>query len=93
LPQFTIKQLKQKSLEILHQVTATEFMIFEQFGETDQTIALFEELTTIAEDAKASFSRLNNLQLRIAETQPVIASDMLERLTQAIARITNRIPA
>lgn len=88
-----INQLKQQALDILNQATAIEFTIFDQFGETDQTIPFFEELTTIAEDAKASFTRLSNLQLRIAEAQPIIVSDMLELLTQAIDRITNRIPA
>jgi hypothetical protein len=58
-----------------------------------ESFPCFEELTTAAEDAKASFTRLSNLQLRIAEAQPIIVSDMLELLTQAIDRITNRIPA
>ncbi len=53
----------------------------------------FEELKTVAEDAKSSFSRLSNLQLRIAKAQPIAASDMLELLAQVIARTTTRIPA
>jgi GMP synthase PP-ATPase subunit len=89
----TINQLKQKSLDILNRATAIEFMLFENFGETDQTLPLFEELATVAGDAKDSFTRLNNLQLRVAEAQPTIPSDMLELTTQAIDRITNRIPA
>jgi 3-methyladenine DNA glycosylase/8-oxoguanine DNA glycosylase len=89
----TINDLKQRSLEIVDKATAVEFNIFERFGETDQTVPFFEELVTVAEDAKSTFTRLSNLQLRIAEAQPIAASDMLELLTQVIARTTIRMPA
>jgi hypothetical protein len=76
----TINHLKQQSLDIVNTALETEFTLFELFGETDQTISFFEDLKTVAEDAKASFSRLSNLQLRIAEAQPRAAFDMLELL-------------
>ncbi|MBW4622106.1 MAG: hypothetical protein KME17_22480 [Cyanosarcina radialis HA8281-LM2] len=47
----------------------------------------------MAEDAKSSFSRLSNLQLRISEAQPIAAADMLELLSQGIDRTNNRILA
>lgn len=89
----TINRLKQQALEIVDEATAAEFTLFELFGETDQTMPFFEDLKTVAEDAKSSFSRLSNFQLRIAEAQPIAASDMLELLAQVIARTIIRIPA
>lgn len=89
----TINRLKQQSLGIVDEATVAEFTLFELFGETDQTMPFLEDLKTVAEDAKSSFSRLSNLQLRIAEAQPIAAPDMVELLAQVIARTTTRIPA
>jgi hypothetical protein len=88
----TINRLKQQSLDIVDTALETEFTLFELFGETDQTIPFFEDLKTVAEDAKTSFSRLSNLQLRIAEAQPRAAFDMLELLAQVIERTNIRFP-
>jgi hypothetical protein len=88
----TINLLKQQSLNILDTALEVEFTLFELFGETDQTIPFFEDLKTVAEDAKTSFSRLSNLQLRIAEAQPRAAFDMLELLAQVIERTNVRVP-
>jgi hypothetical protein len=88
----TINRLKQQSLDIVDTALESEFTLFELFGETDQTISFFEDLKTVAEDAKASFSRLSNLQLRIAEAQPRAAFDMLELLAQVIERTNIRVP-
>lgn len=88
----TINRLKQRSLDIVDKALETEFTLFKFFGETDQTISFFEDLKTVAEDAKSSFSRLSNLQLRIAEAQPRAAFDMLELLAQAIERTNIRVP-
>lgn len=76
----TINSLKQQSLNIIHQATAAEFALFELFGET-QTVTFFEELKNVAEDATASFTK-SNLQLRIAEAQPIAFYDTLELLTR-----------
>jgi hypothetical protein len=89
----TINLLKQTSLDIVDKALETEFILFELFGETDRTISFFEDLKTVAEDAKLSFSRLSNLQLRIAEAQPSAEFDMLELLAQVIERTSVRIPA
>ncbi|MBW4618963.1 MAG: hypothetical protein KME17_06350 [Cyanosarcina radialis HA8281-LM2] len=88
-----INRLKDRSLAIVDAATATEFTMFEIFGETDRTVPFFEDIKTVAEDAKSSFSRLSNLQLRIAEAQPIAAVDILELLAQTINRTSNRIPA
>jgi hypothetical protein len=89
----TINHLKQQSLDIVDEALETDFTLFEVFGETDRTISFFEDLKTVAEDAKSSFSRLSNLQLRIAESQPHASFDMLELLAQVIVRTSTRIPA
>ncbi|MGK7929102.1 MAG: hypothetical protein AB4290_28345, partial [Spirulina sp.] len=89
----TINRLKQQALEIVESATAAEFILFDRFGETEETLLFLEELKTVSEDASASFSRFNTLQLRIAEAQPMATSDMIEMLMQTIARTQNRIPA
>ena len=88
----TINSLKQQSLEIVERATAAEFTLFQFFGETEQTITFLSDLKTVAEDARTSFSRLSNLQLRTAEAQPVASTDTLKLLDQLIARTQARIP-
>lgn len=89
----TINILKQQTLEIVELATATESALFEAFGETEETLPFLSELKTVSEDGAASFSRLSNLQLCIAESQPTAAADIMEMLAQTITRTQNRIPA
>ncbi|NES82507.1 MAG: hypothetical protein F6K10_14475 [Moorea sp. SIO2B7] len=89
----TINRLKQQLLDIVDLATAAECAIFERFGETEATIIVLDELKNVSQEAASRYSQLSNLQLRIAEAQPVSASDMLELLEQRIVRSQNRIPA
>ncbi len=89
----TINSLKQQLLDILDNSTAAEFMLFERFGETETTIPLLEELKSVAERSTSWFSRLVNLQLRIAQSQPTATFDMLKLLSEAIVRIQAEAPA
>ncbi|MBO1351483.1 MAG: hypothetical protein EBE86_030810 [Hormoscilla sp. GUM202] len=89
----TVNRLKDRLLEIVDEATAAEFALFARFGETDRTIIVLDELKNVSQEAASRFSQLSNFQIRIAESQPVVASDMLEILGQAIVRTQNRIPA
>jgi hypothetical protein len=89
----TIKNLKEQLLDLVDESKDTEYKILERFGENSATISTLEQLTEIAEQAKSRFSQLSNLQLRIAEAQPSIPSDLLKLMNEAIANIQNRIPA
>lgn len=96
LPQNTTEKiihLKQQLLDVVNDATATEFILFERFGETTETISFLDEMKNVAEQAISRFSQLANLQIRIAETQPYASLDMLELLAQAISQNEQRIPA
>ncbi len=88
-----INQLKQESLEIVDEATALELKIFEQFGESEQTLSYIDEMKNVAEEAITSFSRLSTLQLQVARSQPTASSATLELLVQAIQLTLARVPA
>lgn len=89
----TINTLKQQSIEIVEQATATEFTLFQFFGETDETVSYLDEMKNVAEEAASSFSQLSTLQLNIAQAQPTASSAMLNLLAQVIERTQAKIPA
>lgn len=89
----TILSLKQQLLEIVDNSTAAEFALFERFGETERTMYYLNELKSVAERSTSWFSRLSNLQIRIASAQPAVPSDMLELLIQSLTRIQAEVPA
>jgi hypothetical protein len=88
-----INNLKQLSLEIVDEATSVELIIFEMFGETEQTLSFLDEMKNVADEAATLFSRLSTIQLQIAQIQPIPTSDMLGLLTQVIAKTQARIPA
>lgn len=89
----TIEQLRQQLIAIVDSATATEFQIFDRHGENDNTSIVLDEMKGVALDASSRFSQLNNLQLRIAESQPIATPDILESLDRLIDRVRTRIPA
>lgn len=76
--------LQRRLLERIDEATATEVAIFEQFGETEETIPELDQLQNVRERARSSYSRLYMLLLRIAEAQPSATSATLNLLTQSI---------
>ena len=88
-----VNQLKQQALDIVDESLAVELKIFEQFGETEQTIAALDEMKNAGEDAASAYSQLSTLQLQIAKIQPDAPSDVLQLLTKGIERTQLRIPA
>ncbi|MBE9143365.1 hypothetical protein [Planktothrix mougeotii] len=86
-------QLKQQSLDIIDQAIALELVLVDRFGETEETLPFFAELTTVLEDAEATYMQLSRLGLNIARSQPNASSDMLQLMNRAIIRTQARIPA
>ncbi|MDJ1168740.1 hypothetical protein PMG71_04820 [Roseofilum sp. BLCC_M154] len=80
-------------METIDSATSAELTLFEQFGETNDTIALLDELKNVSDRASPWFSRLSNFQLRIAEVQPTISVDMLNLVYESIERLQIEIPA
>jgi 3-methyladenine DNA glycosylase/8-oxoguanine DNA glycosylase len=85
--------LKRQLLEIIDTATAAEENLFSNHGETELTVAVLDELKRVSERATPWFSRLSNLQVRIAESQPDIAFDMLNLLNRSIIQIQIEVPA
>jgi hypothetical protein len=61
-----------------------EFRLFQQIGETAETLPEFEELQNIKERLVTLSSRLHNILLRITQSQPTAANDMLDLLYRSI---------
>jgi hypothetical protein len=86
--------LKRQLLEIINTATAAEENLFSNHGETELTVAVLDdELKRVSERATPWFSRLSSLQVRIAESQPDIAFDMLDLLNRSIIQIQIEVPA
>jgi hypothetical protein len=52
-------------------------------GETAETLPELEELQNIRERLLSSYSRVNTLLLRVTQSQPIAAVDMLNLLDRA----------
>ncbi|WP_019499618.1 hypothetical protein [Pseudanabaena sp. PCC 6802] len=88
-----IWHLKRELLSLVNDTTATEFMVLELFGENELTEVIFGELSNVREKASSWFERLSSLQLLSADSQPVIASDMLYLIERSIEQIQANLPA
>ena len=89
----TIWDLKQQTLSIVEESSATEFVLFDVFSETDQTISYMNEMKNVAEAATSSYSRLCQLHLQVAQAQPNASRDLLQFLHQVIVLTQTRLPA
>ncbi len=86
LPKETVTiifDLQRQLLDRIDEATATEAIVFEQFGENQARLEL-EQLQNARERARSSYSRLYTLLLRVAEAQPVANSATLDLLSQSI---------
>ncbi len=87
LSEATVKiifDLQRQLLERIDEATATEVVIFEQFGENEATILELEQLQKVRERATSSYSRLYTLLLRVYESQPLVTSAILKLLETSI---------
>lgn len=89
----TIFNLLQDLSELVDDATNTEYLLFEHFGETEETINSLDELKNVALESASRYSQLANLRLRLAENQPKLSNDMLELLKKTISQNQQRIPA
>lgn len=81
----TVFNLQRRLLAIINQATTTEFLIFEQYGETETTIIALNDLQNAQERADTYYTRFyNNLLRRIAGSQPFADAAMLELLYRTV---------
>ncbi|PSB57145.1 hypothetical protein [Chamaesiphon polymorphus] len=89
----TIWDLQRQLLEIIDSAKTLELSLFESFGETERTINYLDELQSIAEQATDRFTRFSTFQIRIANTQPPVSSDIIELVARVIENTQQKIPA
>lgn len=70
--------------KVINLATTTEYQLFEQYGETEETLSELEELNNAAERASSFYNRLYGLVLQVAESQPSANSTLLNLLYQSI---------
>ncbi len=80
----TIFSLQRKLAVGIEEASATEWILFEQYGETAETIGELEELYNARERLTTLYSRLHKLLLRILESQPTASAGMLDLLSQTL---------
>jgi hypothetical protein len=79
-----IANLISRLFEVINLATATEFNLFEQYGETEETISELEELQNVTERIRIFYNRLYKLTLQIGESQPLANPDTLNLLQLSI---------
>lgn len=78
---FTIQR---NLVECIDATTAMEFKLFQEVGETPETIPELDELQNIQERLLSSHSRLYNLLLRVSQSQPIVSKGVLDLLYESI---------
>ena len=76
----TIFTLQRRLVEILNETTATEYILMQQFGETEATFPELESLDNIKERLRTSYNRLYRLLQQVTESQPAATADTLNFL-------------
>ncbi|MDY6807306.1 MAG: hypothetical protein SXA11_26315 [Cyanobacteriota bacterium] len=80
----TIFSLMRQLAEGIEEASAAEWQLFEQYGETSETLGELEELQSARERLTVPYSALHNLLLKVLEYQPVAPNATLELLAQTI---------
>ncbi len=80
----TVANLLPRLFNVINLATACEFNLFEQYGETEETVSELEELKNAAERARMFSNRLYGLVLQVAESQPVAYEATVKLLQQSI---------
>lgn len=89
----TIFELQRQLLERIDEATATEFTLFEAYGETEETIDYFEQLQNARERADSYYLRLFTVLRQIYPSQPAATRDSLELLARFIAEAEATVDA
>jgi len=96
LPEETTRivlELQQRLLAIVNEATTTGFTILEQYGETNSTLVVFDQLQNAKERAETYYSRFYRLLLQIAAAYPNATVTMLELLERSIEEAQATAPA
>ncbi|PSB04454.1 hypothetical protein [Merismopedia glauca] len=80
----TVLRLQQQLLESINETTEAEFLLFEQFGETDETNDYFDQLQNSKERAESYYLRLFTVLREIYRSQPMASRDNLKLLDRYI---------
>ena len=89
----TVFNLQRQLWKLINEVASAEWMILEQYGETQTTIPPLDQLQSGRERLRASYSRLYTIMLRVGESQPITDSATLNSLLETIERSQATIPA
>ncbi len=76
--------LQLRLVELIDEAKATEFDLFERFGENEATLPELDQMQSSVERLRMPYSRLHTLALGIAEYQPIATDAMLNLLAQTI---------
>lgn len=80
----TIFNLQQRLVELIDEAKAAEYNLFEEYGETEETLPELEQLQNGAERLRNPYSRLSTFALAIAKAQPVAPNAMLNLLERTL---------
>ncbi|MGB7413272.1 MAG: hypothetical protein WA902_03605 [Thermosynechococcaceae cyanobacterium] len=89
----TIFELLQRLSLGIEAAAATEWSLYQGYGERTETLEELEELQNARERLVAPYTRLNTLLLRILESQPKADPAMLELLNQTIKQAQASVDA
>lgn len=79
-------ELQRLLLRIINYATELEFMILEQFGETEATITELDEIQNVKERIISYYTRLYRLMLQLSQSQPGADSATLDLLTRSLTQ-------
>lgn len=82
-----ILSLIKELLERLDEATETELIIFEAFGETEETLPELQELQNIRERVEVYYSRFSTMLRIIYLSQPTASRASLELLVRTIEEV------
>jgi hypothetical protein len=89
----SIFELLRQPEEQIEYASATEWQLFTEYGENERTLSELEELFNARERGINSYSRINNILMRILQEQPTLSNTMLEMLERAILQGTASVDA
>ena len=81
-----IFNLQRRLLKIINEATKFSFIIFDRFGETEETMPELNELQNVRERVTSYYVRLYRLSLQVSESQPIATSATLDLLAQSITQ-------
>ena len=85
--------MQRRLLAIIHEATATQFLILERYGETEITLTDLEQLDNVQQRADTYYPRFNTLLRQIAGSQPLATSATIELLSRSIEDAQSTVSA